>query len=292
MFDTPTLLEILVLPTVAAVIVAGVLLVLAAKWPAQPILMRLGGLVIAGAYLAAHATHFPQPDWTNWQAVDAWQWLLPGVVVVTLIAIVDAVIRRPSVRWLLRGLAVGALAAISLQSFMQHSWPPHESALWLAGVTLGGTAWWALAERAGTRSAGNWFALQWLLLTIGCGATFVLSGSLRLLEMAMTLGSGIGVAWVLQMIGRRSLAEGLYAVAPFILLGLWFNAYFYGDATWWRICMPALAPLAAWIGPQSTEKSSKPWIIHLCRTAAVILIVGGTVAACVMMYEPDPYSGY
>ncbi len=293
MFTTRTIIEIFAQPAAAALVIAAVLFALSRNRSKSHPSHRLGGLVIAAAYLAGHACHFPLPDWRNWQMVDAWQWLLPGVALLALLCVIDAVANRAWLRWVLRLAAVAALTAITLQPFASNTWTSAQAWQWIGGIALCGAAWWAMAEASDRRMHANWFAANWLMITIGVAALLILSGTQRFFELCVMLGAGLGAAMLLHIAGRVQLARGLYAVTPFVLLGLWINAWFYLEIDWWRIAAPAAAPFAAWAGSLLPQRvARRPWAVALVRLAAVSVVLAAAVVPAVWQYEPDPYAGY
>lgn len=292
MFTAQSLLEVLALPGGIALVVGAIAFWLkshqSTAWWA-----RLRGVTIVPlAYIVAHFVHFPQRDWGNWQAVDAWQWILPGAALAMIVGVLDAIVGRVWLKILLRIILLAAFAAITLNPMIRHTWTTSQSAIWIAGVALVGAAWWELAERAGRKPVANWVAAQWLLLAIGCGAIFVLSYSQRLLEMCMILGSALGICVVIQIAGARAVAAGLLAVAPFILIGLWLNAHIYADMPWWRAAIPAVAIFGGVIGRHIPRSGAKPWVGGLVGLLLVALVLAAAIIPTAMQYEPDPYSGY
>lgn len=294
MFDTRTLLEVLALPIGVAIVIAAILLFITRSHTSESPQLRLGGLIVPISYLAAHLVHFARPDWTNWRMVDAWQWIVPAAIAAALAIIIDVLASRGWLRWLIRLILVAALTIVSLQSYIEHTWQRGQAIIWIAALSIGGAAWWAVVQYAASADKQSWFSIQWLLLTIASGAIFVLSGSQRLLEMTMMLGAPIGVAMILQLIGRRALAAGIFAAAPIILFGLWLNAYFYAsEAAWWRVLVPAAAPLAGLLAiwpPLTRIRSSR--LRGTLTTAAILAILAAAVVPAAMMYEPNPYGGY
>ncbi len=294
MFDTRTLLEVLVLPTGIAIVIAAVLLLITRSHGSTSPLHRLGGLIVPLSYVTAHLVHFARPDWANWRMVDAWQWIVPAAIAATLAVIIDTLAPRAWLRWSIRLILVAAITIASLQSYIEHTWQRGEAIIWIAILSIGGVAWWAAVQLAVSADRQSWFSLQWLLLTIASGAVFILSGSQRLLELTMMLGAPIGVAMVLQMIGRRALAFGIFAAAPLIIFGLWLNAYFYAsEAAWWRVIIPAAAPLAGLLAispPLARIRSSR--LRSALTTVAIFAILAAAVVPAAMMYETNPYGGY
>lgn len=292
MFDAKALTEILAWPIGAAAVIGVTLYFLAARGGQKHWANRLGVLIVSLAYAVGHWIHFAKPDWSNWRNIDAWQWVLPGVLAAGLIGVADAIVRRVWVRWIMRAILLTGFAAVSLQSFMRNAWDANESAKWIGGIAVAGTIWWELVGLAGRgKQAGNWFAAEWLLIAVASGALFVLSGSQRLLEMTMMLGCGIGVCMVIQMCGGRAVARGLLSVAPFVLMVLWLNGYFYGDMAWWRIAVPAAAPVVDLGFHSLFRPNSRTWVGGILGMAVVALVAAGAVVPAVRMYEPDPYSG-
>mgnify|MGYP001378220536 CR=1 FL=1 len=289
--DSKLLIESAAIPTGAAAVVAALLMWITRRRPDAGLAVRLGVLIAPMAYLTGHLNRFPSPDWSNWQAVDAWQWLAPGVAVMALAGIVGAVWNRVWLRLALRTLVIAGFAAISLQSFIRYTWTPTEAMSWIAGIAIGGTVWWQLVETAGRSGKTQWFALQWLIVAVGSGAIFLLSQSARLLEMTMMLGAGIGVSLVLQAIGRRQLAAGLYGVAPFVMLGLWLNGYFYADMAWWRVVAPAIAPLAGTVAGMCVGARRRSWLNGMVGAIACAAVMAGAVIAAKLTETPNPYGG-
>lgn len=291
MFDKQAIFDILLLPVAAAIVIGGFLYVMTRgrderAWP-----NRLGGLVIVVAYVVGQFARFQQPDWKNPQSVDAWRWILPCVAIAALVLILNAVLNRAWIRWTLRLMLVATLAAATLQPFIRHTWDRGQTAMWLIGITTAGTLWWELVEAVGTRIRGNWFAGHWLLVSIGGGAILVLSKSQTYLEIMMMLGSGVGVCLILQMLGRRALAAGLFSVAPLIVLGVFLNGRFFLDMSWWRVITPMAAPIACIAPGMFLKPTTSPVISGLIRTAAVALALAGAVVPAAMAYEDNPYSG-
>lgn len=292
MFTTRTLIEILALPVGAALLTASILFVWTRGQVETSARHRLGGLVVAAAYMTGHLAHFYLPDWRNWQIIEAWQWLLPGVVFATLFVVADARLDRAWLRWVMRLLLAAGLTAITLQTFIRQLWTLRESIYWIGGLALGGTVWWALVQWSDRRMQRAWFAAHWLLVTIATAALLILSGTQKFFEMCVMLGAGLGAAVVLQCAGRMQLARGLHGVAPFVLLGLWINAYFYLEIDGWRIAVPAAAPLAAWAGSALPARlASRGWAVALVRLTAVLVVLASAVSVAVWQYEPL-YSGY
>lgn len=289
--DQQTLIEAALIPTGAALLAAAVLFVLSRGKPERRGIAALGVLVVPAAYLTGHLYHFTQPPWTNWQAVDAWQWIAPGVGIAATFGIASVLVNRGWLTFLLRLIVTTALTCITLQSYIRFTWTMGESAGWIVGISLGGVLWWTAVEYAGRRPAGNWFAVQWLLLTIGCAAIFILSKSARLAEICMMLGAGIGSAMVLQIAGRRSIAAGMLAIAPLVLLALWINGYFYAELTWWRALVPAVAPICGLIAATPVLQQKRKWLGPLLATLAILAIVAAVVGVAAATYEVDPYGG-
>ncbi|MBX3395562.1 MAG: hypothetical protein KF841_09360 [Phycisphaerae bacterium] len=291
MFDTQAIIDILVLPVAAAIVIGGILFLMTRgrderAWP-----NRLGGLVIFATYAVGQFARFQQPNWSNPQSVDAWRWILPCALAATLVLMLDAWLNRAWIRWTLRPLLIAALAATTLQPFIRHTWDPNETATWMIGITIVGTIWWALVEAAGTKIRGNWFAGHWLLVTFGGGAILVLSGSQTYLELMIMLGAGVGVCMILQMLGKRALAAGLFSVAPLIVVGVFLNGRFFLDMAWWRVITPIAAPLACLVPGILLKSDARPLISGMLRTAAVGLALAGAVVPAIMAYDQNPYSG-
>lgn len=285
-------LEIMLLPAAAVVAVFVFARVIARRSGPRPGFRWPGRVAVGLAYVTAHGIRFGWPAAGQWTAIEAWQWLFFAVAAATVLAVIEAIPRRPfRPRWLLRALLVLLLVLASLHPFLRHSWQRGEAVGWISGLVAACVVWWGLLECVAARRQGRAAAPQLLIVAASTAVVLVLNGSQRLAEMAVILSAALAAASLFGCrIRRRESIAGVSAVAPILLAGLWLNGFFFLDLSRRTIALLALAPLAAEVRRIPLIAGLKPWRVGLISTLAVLGLSLAAVIPEILDYQPDPYA--
>lgn len=248
-------------------------------------------LAVAAGYGAGHIARNGWPG-GNWQAIQAWEWLLPAVAVAAALAVFGVIARWPTwATWGLRVLLVAATLLLSLHPFLRHTWGLAAGIVWVGGLTAAFVGFWLSCDGLARRASGRTLPLHLAFVAGGTGVVLILTGSQRLAELGVVLAAAL--AAIVVVAARRSgrtVALGVAAVAPVALAGLWLNGHFYAESGATALALLALAPSAAWIGLLPPVRRIKPWKQTLVCTLAVAALVSAAVILAAAAFEPDPYA--
>lgn len=260
----------------------------------EPCTAALAALSVAAGYGVAHVVRHGWPALDSWAQWESWQWLLWFVVAAAALASF-----RPSkplwtwTLWLLRIILVSGGLTISLRPYWQHTWDPAAAARWIACLTGAFCLYWFLLDALLEKTPAASSTLSVLIVALGTGIALVLTGSQRLAELAINLGSITAVLSVMCLRNEpRPLAKGIFAVAPVILGGLWLTGCFYSETKALTIGLLAAAPFAAWIWNLPPVSRLGPAALTTVRLVAVLAVVLVAVVPLILAFTPDPYAGY
>jgi len=253
-----------------------------------------GGLAATLAYVLGHGLLMGADAW---QPIEAYNWLLYGMLGAGFVGSVGALGRVPG--WLVwpgRALVCGGLMYLTLKPLVPHALSPAAAGAWGGSLTLLMLAMWSESTRLAHAFGGATLPGVWLI-AIGAAALAVgFTGSQKMMQLG-----GVMVAGLLPLVAvaaRRCDREpGRSAAGPIVVLlvGLLANARFYSELPDWAAVVIVLLPMAALV-------RTLPFMQRVRPAFATLITFGLAVAPAVAVVLPllrrfiealnDPYNTY
>jgi hypothetical protein len=246
----------------------------AARGP-EPLLTgpwRIALILLVGVVATYRAT---LGAWPEWPPIGSLQRLFWTLLVIALVAAVDALPRIPALVRLSTLIAGALFAVIYVPGPLLRDYTGFSYYALCAGLVA-----WLLAIRAGfdvSTRHGSWKPFDAVVLAIAIGfigATLAGTGTMTLGQLAWGLGGGAG-AIALGIIARRELPTSpAYATMLGFSLGTLLVLGVFGGATnplpWWAAVLVSLAPAGRFLARVGPLKKVTGWPTLVVRAALVI----------------------
>lgn len=172
---------------------------------------------------------------------------------------------------------------ILLDALFRHTWGTLQGIIWWVFLSVVIYVFWNIVIQSFNASTTN-TSIPYIYLCISGGTALVLalSGSLRLAQHAGTLAALFAAIWIIILIFQHRIQSDntLFifpmSVSPlltFLLIGIWMNGYFYGEAPSISMLLLAISPIFMLIG--------KIEVFQRLLGKKQLLIQVGLIALCV-----------
>lgn len=182
---------------------------------------------------------------------------------------------------------------ILLDALFKHTWGTFQGIIWWIFLSVAIYVLWNIVIQSFNASTSN-TSVPFIYLSISGGTALVLalSGSLRLAQHAGTLVALFAAIWIITLIFQHKIQanneinlfifpQSVSPLLTFLLIGIWMNGYFYGEAPAISVLLLAISPVFTLIGKINVLQglmNKKPVLIQLglitlCIGIAVILAV-------------------
>lgn len=235
----------------------------------------LVGFSVVGAFLAVYFWIKGVPDMPP---VGANGWLFVVAVDVAALAILEALVKRPSVIWTARLLLVAMGLRMILDSKFQNGWLAEQGYIHVTALTALGMAQWASFERLSRRSGGPVFGL---VMAGFAGFTALVMGLASSATLAQ-MGGAIAIAALVSAVASWKFktlpfAALVSSVVPLVLM-LVVISRVYADLPNIPFVLIALMPFTVWLGEFG------PWRHYVASRAIMHLIaIAAPVGAAVWL---------
>lgn len=167
---------------------------------------------------------------------------------------------------------------VLLDALFKHTWGTFQGIIWWVFLSVVIYVFWNIVIQSFKESTSN-SSIPFIYLCISGGTALVLalSGSLRLAQHAGTLVALFAAIWIITLIFQHRIQTeneiNLFNFTPsvsplltFLLIGIWMNGYFYGEAPAISVLLLAISPVFTLIGKINVLQgmmSKKPVLIQL-----------------------------
>lgn len=268
MDEAPLLLDLVLPGVVLPVAVSAIILCLARRLGAEGWRERAAGaLAMLAGFLASYAA-FP---WAPWRPIDPWDWL-PSLLLFALVVGLWEKSLPAVVRWLPRLVVAGVAGWVLIPNHAE--WQTARN-LWLGTVAGTVALLWFLLNPLTVRWPGKLFPALIALVAFAAGLLLEQgAGIMKLAQLAGVLGAVIipCALWDRAQPPRsfmRGMIPGVAVGLPAVLFSGYFNTS--AGMPLAVFLLPAVAPLAFWIGAiPGIEKLAPRWRM-LVQAGAVLL---------------------
>jgi hypothetical protein len=244
----------------------------------------LAGSSVAAGFVAAFVA---VSGWPRWPPVEATQRLSLLAAALVLLALLLARLENPRVRLGAALVLAAVLLGGLLQSPMQHSWTPLQSALWLTGLA----AWllglsWALGASFERPTWNLGHSMVRLSVMGGIALSLGLSESFRLGQIAGAVACCMLVVEFATWLSPRyawTSSDGL--VVTLIVGGMVLVGYFFSALEAWPAVLLSLAILLL-----ALPNEERRWFVLTPLVPLALAL--GLVITTYLSKEDDPYGEY
>jgi hypothetical protein len=208
-----------------ALLVSGVFTIVGRLWKANS---WSDAIAVAAGYAVGHMV---TAGWPAFPPIEATQWLPYFGIAVTILAVIDTLLRPPgSVRGVIWFLCCAGILSLLLTSKFQYGWSLFVGILWIAGLATAMLVLTSFLDRAAQRDASISLPLIVAIAAGGTGLALMLSGSLLLGQLAMVLAGAFGAIVIVGSLLPNTInGRGIAPVAATLLCGLWLSGYFFSE---------------------------------------------------------------
>jgi hypothetical protein len=208
-----------------ALLVCGVLTIVGRLWKANS---WTDAIAVVVGYAAGHGV---TAGWPAFPPIEATQWLPYFGIAVTLVAVIDTMLRPPdSVRALIWFLCCAGILSVLLTSKFQYGWSLWVGVLWIAGLATAMLVLTSFLDRVARRDASISLPLILTIVAGGTGLALMLSGSMLLGQLALVLAGAFAAIVIVGMLLPNAIyGRAIAPVSATLLCGLWFSGYFFSE---------------------------------------------------------------
>ena len=260
---------------IVGAVITGAVLIAAACFPS--VHRWAGGVALGGGYVGGHAMAIGR--WAPFPPVEATDWLLYFAVAALMMGVLD-VFLSDARRWLrlsVWAVLCGIFIRVLLQPKWRYAWSLSEGLLWLGGLLtimlFVSACFEAVAQPSNSRPA---LPLILAIISAGTSVALMVSGSMRLGQLALIFGTTVAVSWLVACwIPSLSLSRGAVPVVIVLTAGLWLSGYFYAELPAVSALLLGVSPVLALV-PFGSFPLSRTWAS--CLPAGLVIVA---VAAAV-----------
>ena len=208
-----------------ALLVSGVLTIVGRLWKANS---WTDAIAVGVGYAVGHAV---TSGWPAFPPVEATQWLPYFGIAVTILAVIDTLLRPPgSVRVVIWFLCCAGILSLLLTSKFQYGWSLLVGILWIAGLATAMLVLTSFLDRAAQRDKSISLPLILAIVAGGTGLALMLSGSMLLAQLALVLAGAFGAIVIVGALLPNAVnGRGIAPVSATLLCGLWLSGYFFSE---------------------------------------------------------------
>ena len=208
-----------------ALLVSGVFTIVGRLWKANS---WTDAIAVGVGYAVGHAV---TAGWPAFPPIEATQWLPYFGIAVTLLAVIDTMLRPPgSVRAVIWLLCCAGILSLLLTSKFKYGWSFSAGMLWIAALATAMLVLTSFLDRAAQRDASISLPLILTIVAGGTGLALMLSGSMLLGQLALVLAGAFGAIVIVGMLLPNSInGRGIAPVSATLLCGLWLSGYFFSE---------------------------------------------------------------
>ena len=277
------LLKQLLPPVLAAVLVSGVIAMAGRLWKANS---WADAIAVGIGYAVGQAV---TAGWPAFPPIEATQWLPYLGIAVTILAVIDTLLRPPGVmRAVIWFLGCAGILSLLLAFKFQYGWSLFVGGLWIAGLATAMLVLTSFLDRVARRDASISLPLILTIVAGGTGLALLLSGSLLLGQLALALAGAFAAIVIIGMLLPNAInGRGIAPVSATLLCGLWLSGYFFSE-------LPSISGLLLLVSPIPAlmlvlcDESGNPRRGLLLRS----LLVAVPVALAVFLAFAAPPSPY
>jgi hypothetical protein len=266
-----------------ALLVSGVFTIVGRLWKANS---WTDAIAVGAGYAVGHAV---TAGWPAFPPIEATQWLPYFGIAVTVLAVIDTLLRPPgSVRVVIWFLCCAGILSLLLTSKFQYGWSLFVGILWIAGLATAMLVLTSFLDRAARRDASISLPLILAIVAGGTGLALMLSGSMLLGQLALVLAGAFGAIVIVGTLLPNAInGRGIAPVSATLLCGLWLSGYFFSE-------LPSVSGLLLLVSPIPAlmlvlfDESGNPRRGLLLRA---ILVAAPVALAVFLAFEasPSPY---
>jgi hypothetical protein len=266
-----------------ALLVSGVFTIVGRLWKANN---WADAIAVGVGYAVGHVV---TAGWPAFLPIEATQWLPYFAIGVTLLAVIDTLLRPPgSVRAVVWFLCSAGMLLLLLYSKFQYGWSLFAGVLWIAGLATALLLLTSFLDRTAQRDASISLPLVLTIVAGGTGLALMLSGSMLLGQLAFVLAGAFGAIAVVGMLLPNAInGRGIAPVSATLLGGLWLSGYFFSELPPVSLLLLLASPIPA-LMLVLFDESGHPRRGLLLRT---ILVAAPVVLAVFLAFaaSPPPY---
>ena len=209
----------------AALLVSGAIAMVGRLWKANS---WADAIAIGVGYAVGHVV---TAGWPAFPPIEATQWLPYFGIAVTVLAMIDALLRPPgSVRAVVWFLCSAGILLLLLISRFQYGWSLFTGVLWIAGLATALLLLTSFLDKTARRDASISLPLILAIVAGGTGLALMLSGSMLLGQLAFVLAGAFGAIVIVGMLLPNAInGRGIAPVSATLLCALWLSGYFFSD---------------------------------------------------------------
>ena len=266
-----------------ALLVSGVFTIVGRLWKANS---WTDAIAVGVGYAVGHAV---TAGWPAFPPVEATQWLPYFGIAVTILAVIDTLLRPPGlVRVVIWFLCSAGILSVLLASKFQYGWSLFIGILWIAGLATAMLVLTIFLDRVAQRDASISLPLILTIVAGGTGLALMLSGSMLLAQLALVLAGAFGAIVIVGALLPNAVnGRGIAPVSATLLCGLWLSGYFFSE-------LPSVSGLLLLVSPIPAlmlvlfDESGNPRRGLLLRA---ILVAVPVALAVFLAFEasPSPY---
>ena len=266
-----------------ALLVSGVFTIVGRLWKANS---WTDAIAVGVGYAVGHAV---TAGWPAFPPVEATQWLPYFGIAVTILAVIDTLLRPPGlVRVVIWFLCSAGILSVLLASKFQYGWSLFIGILWIAGLATAMLVLTIFLDRVAQRDASISLPLILTIVAGGTGLALMLSGSMLLAQLALVLAGAFGAIVIVGALLPNAVnGRGIAPVSATLLCGLWLSGYFFSE-------LPSVSGVLLLVSPIPAlmlvlfDESGNPRRGLLLRA---ILVAAPVALAVFLAFEasPSPY---
>ena len=223
-----------------ALLVSGVFTIVGRLWKANS---WTDAIAVGVGYAVGHAV---TAGWPAFPPIEATQWLPYFGIAVTILAVIDTLLRTPGlVRVVIWFLCSAGILSVLLASKFQYGWSLFIGILWIAGLATAMLVLTIFLDRVAQRDASISLPLILAIVAGGTGLALMLSGSMLLGQLALVLAGAFGAIVIVGTLLPNAInGRGIAPVSATLLCGLWLSGYFFSE-------LPSVCGLLLLVSPNS-----------------------------------------
>jgi hypothetical protein len=208
-----------------ALLVSGVLTVVGRLWKANS---WVDAIAVGVGYAVGHAV---TAGWPAFPPIEATQWLPYFGIAVTVLAVIDTLLRPPgTLRAVIWFLSCAGILSLLLTSKFQYGWSLFAGVLWIAGLATAMLVLTTFLDRTAQRDVSISLPLILAIVAGGTGLALMLSGSMLLGQLALVLAGAFGAMVIVGTLLPNAInGRGIAPVSATLLSGLWLSGYFFSE---------------------------------------------------------------
>jgi hypothetical protein len=208
-----------------ALLVSGAVTIVGRLWKANN---WADAIAVGIGYAVGHTV---TAGWPPFPPIEATQWLPYLGIAVTILAVIDTLLRPPGVmRAVIWFLGCVGILSLLLASKFQYGWSLFAGVLWIAGLATAMLVLTSFLDRVAQRDASISLPLILAIVAGGTGLALMLSGSMLLGQLALVLAGTFGAIVIVGTLLPNAInGRGIAPVSATLLSALWLSGYFFSE---------------------------------------------------------------